>query len=131
MEIWVIDDNNADRKILNILLEEIPGVGVVHEFGSGNELFTFLDRKPAPEKVIVFCDEKLGKDNGVELLDLLSGKIRQTRSYKVLMSGGSHFQTGHFPRQIDTFMLKKSDLDEWRADIHRLIDDAFQQLNLN
>lgn len=132
LEVWIIDDNRADRGILSLLLNDLEELSEIREFASGSAVLEFLDsnsRKFEGEKLLVLCDSHLGVESGEIILTQISLQVESQDRYQVLMSGVIWDEDDWKSHEaIDDFMEKKGDLDIWRSELNQVVESARTKL---
>lgn len=133
LEVWIIDDSRADRGILSLLLQDVEGIRQVREFASSKAIMEYIRAEKEafpPDKVLILCDSILGLDAGEQVLSRLALQIAEKQRYQVLMSGIFREESDWNKYQaIDNFMEKKGDLEVWRLELRRVMNEARAKLN--
>lgn len=131
MQVLIIDDNRADRNIMQYLLEPMAEVEKVENGQNMSEATLYLEKRLAQgeaacsEALLFFCDYDLKLDNGIDVINQLRHQFPDVFIYWVLMSGMPFERT--FPAKypfIDCFLEKEMDLDKYRSQLQEIVSRA-------
>ena len=77
VRVWLVDDNEAVRKLVAEVLSHIGGIECARHFSSPDALLSVLASQPGPD--VILLDVQMGDRNGLDAVRPIKSLTRSTR----------------------------------------------------
>ena len=114
MNVYLIDDEQANREILHILIQKYyPEINII---GESDNLNTFLESRQLQESTdLLFLDILMPDSTGFDLLN----QLRKRTFEVILVTGFEQFALQAFEHSVIDYVLKPIDKDRFSAAIEK------------
>ncbi len=134
MEVILIDQNRSDSFLLKFFLDEMDFVSDVHEFHDYGKALTYLNEKDQSRfqgQLTILCTEDIRKNRGADFLAFISSEYPELTMYRILT--GENNQSTQLllqSRQIDDYLEKKIELDDFGIETNRVMLKANKRIQI-
>lgn len=125
MEVILIDQNRSDSFLLKFFLDEMDFVSDVQEFQDYGKALTYLNEKdqgPFQGQLTILCTEDIRKNRGADFLAFISAEYPGLNMCRILTGeDNTSAQLLLQSRQIDAYLEKKIELDDFGLETNRVM----------